>query len=215
MTGAGVTLNVTADQSGKPLSRITWDGLLRNAIAYLVEKGHEDTAARWIQRTYDALDDPEGGGLLDVAYIMSGRMKQHGQFSKWLELVFGSLGQESCSYRRAEGVAQSGATLLTTNYDDVLEKHCGLRCVGRSNKYDLTNFMGGDADRVLHIHGSYQDGDDVMLDTIPYYDARTSDRVQDILKMLLQTKTILFVGCRGVNDPNFDALMRWVKRHDP
>jgi len=32
---------------------------------------------------------------------------------------------------------------------------------------------------------------------------------------VLQPKTILFVGCGGVNDPNFDALMRWVKRHDP
>jgi len=144
VTGAGVTLNVASDQSGKPLSRITWDGLVRNAMAYLVEKGHEDTAARWIQRAYDALDDPEGGGLLDVAYIVSGRMKQHGQFSKWLELVFGSLGQEvnhPALIDVLKELHKNGVTLLTTNYDDVLEKHCGLRCVGRSNKYDLTNFI--------------------------------------------------------------------------
>jgi hypothetical protein len=105
----------------------------------------------------------------------------------WLELVFGSLGQEVNHPALIDVLKElhnNGATLLTTNYDDVLEKHCGLRCVGRSNKYDLTNFIKGDADGVLHIHGSYQDADDVMLDTTPYYDARTSDKVQDVLKML-------------------------------
>jgi hypothetical protein len=34
--------------------------------------------------------------------------------------------------------------------------------------------------------------------------------VQDMLKAFLQDKTILFVGCGlGLEDPNFDALLRW------
>lgn len=42
-----------------------------------------------------------------------------------------------------------------------------------------------------------------------YYEVKHSDRVQDVLKTFLQYKTILFIGYgSGLEDPNFDALLR-------
>jgi nucleoside phosphorylase len=204
---------VTADQSGKPLSRITWRGLIRNGLDYLVSEGYVDTSDRRIKRAYEALEDPEVDGLLDAANIVSSQMKQHGQFSTWLESVFGSLSQEI----RHPGLLdilkalhEKGATLLTTNYDDVLEEHCGLRRVGRSNQDGVLRFQRGDIDGVFHIHGSYHDAHEVVLDTTDYYEVKHSDGVQDMLKTFLQYKTILFVGCgSGIEDPNFDALLKW------
>jgi hypothetical protein len=39
---------------------------------------------------------------------------------------------------------------------------------------------------------------------------KNSDIVQDILRAFLQDRTILFVGCgSGLEDPNFDALLKW------
>ena len=53
------------------------------------------------------------------------------------------------------------------------------------------------------------------MDTTDYYEVKHSDEVQDILKTFLQYKTILFIGCgSGLEDPNFDTLLRWAsERH--
>ncbi|KAH9203143.1 SIR2-like domain-containing protein [Leptodontidium sp. 2 PMI_412] len=218
ITGAGVTLNVTADTSGKPLSRITWTGLIRNGLDYLVSEGFVDTSNRRTQRAYKALEDPEVDGLLDAANIVSSQMKQYGQFPTWLESVFGSLSQETRHpdlLDMLKALHERGATLLTTNYDDVLERHCRLQRVGRSNQDDISKFQRGDLDGIFHIHGSYHDAHEVVLDTTDYYEVKHSDGVQDVLKTFLQYKTILFVGCgSGLEDPNFDALLRWAsERH--
>ena len=218
ITGAGVTLNVTADETGEPLSRITWIGLIRNGLAYLVSEGYVDTSSRRTKRAYEALEDPEVDGILDAANIVSSQMKQHGQFPTWLESVFGSLSQEiryPALLDVLKALHERGATLLTTNYDDVLEKHCGLQYIGRSNQDDVSRFQHGDLNGVFHIHGSYHDAREVVLDTTDYYEVKHSDMVQDVLKTFLQYKTILFVGCgSALEDPNFDALLRWAsERH--
>ena len=212
ITGAGVTLSVTADKTGKPLSRITWTGLIRNGLDYLVNEGYVDTSNRRTRRAYEALEEPEVDGLLDAANIVSSQIKQHGQFPTWLESVFGSLSQEIRHpdlLDMVEALHERGATLLTTNYDDVLDKYYGLQRLGRSNQDDVSRFQRRDINGVFYIHGSYHDAREVVLDTTDYYDVKNSDKVQDVLKTFLQYKTILFVGCgSGLEDPNFDALLR-------
>ena len=49
------------------------------------------------------------------------------------------------------------ATPPTTNYDNVLEKYCGLQRVSQSNQDDISRFQRGDLDGVFHTHGSYHD----------------------------------------------------------
>jgi hypothetical protein len=204
---------VTADGAGKPLSRITWTGLIRNGLDYLVHEGYVGKSNRRTKRAYEALEDLEVDGLLDAATIMSSQMKQHGQFSTWLESVFGSLSREirhPALLDVLKALHESRAILLTTNYDDVLEKHCGIQPVGRSKQEDVLRFRRGDLTGVFHIHGSYHDADEVVLDTTDYYKVESSEVVQDMLRSFLQDKTILFVGCgSGLEDPNFDALLRW------
>lgn len=132
--------------------------------------------------------------------------------------MFGSLSQE-IRYPALINVLnvlhERGATLLTTNYDDILEKYCGLKRIDRSNRDNVLKFQRGDLNGVFHIHGSYHDPHEVVLDTTDYYEVKHSDKVQDMLKTFLQYKTILFVSCGlGLEDPNFDALLRWAtKRH--
>jgi hypothetical protein len=213
IVGAGVTLNVTADSSGKPLSRITWTGLMRNGLDYLVSEGYVDASNRRTKKAYEALQDSDVDGLLDAANILSSQMKQHGQFPTWLESVFGGLSQEirhPALLEILKALHERGATLLTTNYDDVLEKFCGLQRISRSNQDDILRFQRGDLSAVFHIHGSYHDAHEVVLDTTDYYEVKHSNEVQDILKTFLQYKTVLFIGCgSGLEDPNFDALLRW------
>jgi hypothetical protein len=213
IVGAGVTLSVTADISGRPLPRITWTGLIRNGLDYLVNEGYVDAANRRTRRAYDALDDTDTDSLLDAANIMAAQLTRNGQFPTWLESVFDSLYQEirhPAILETLKALHQKGATILTTNYDDLLEKFCGLRRIGRSNKDEILRFKRGDLDGVFHVHGSYYDSHEIVLDITDYYQVMHSDEVQSILKNFLEFKTILFVGCgSGLEDPNFDALLKW------
>jgi hypothetical protein len=91
IVGAGVTLSATADSSEKPLSRITWTGLIQNGLDYLVKKGYVDAANRRTKRAKDALEDTDTDSLLDAANIMVSQLNRHSQFPTWLETVFGNL----------------------------------------------------------------------------------------------------------------------------
>ncbi|KAH7314028.1 hypothetical protein BKA65DRAFT_483675 [Rhexocercosporidium sp. MPI-PUGE-AT-0058] len=75
ITSTRVTLNMTADISGKPLSRITWTGLMRNNLDYLVNEGYVDRSNRRTSRAYNALEDPEIDGLLNTINILSNQMQ--------------------------------------------------------------------------------------------------------------------------------------------
>ena len=70
IVGAGVIFSVTANKSG-PLPRITWTGLIRNGLDYLVNEDYVDAANRRIRRAYDALEDIDTDNLLDAANIMA------------------------------------------------------------------------------------------------------------------------------------------------
>jgi SIR2-like domain len=208
-----VTLNATADVSGKPLPRITWTGLIKNGLDYLRDDGYVDSSDRRMRQAYEALVEPDTNGLLDAANILSSELTQHGQLATWLETVFGKLDREIRHPAVLEGLKrlhEKGAKLLTTNYDDVLEKYCSLHRVGRSSPEDIIKFRRSDLDGVFHVHGSYHDPREVVLDAKDYYGVMQSDEVQNMLKAFLDDKTILFVGCgSGLEDPNFDRLLKW------
>ena len=135
-----------------------------------------------------------------------------------MESVFGNLSQEirhPALLDVIKALHDRGATLLTTNYDDILENHCGIPRVGRLDKNVILRFRGGDVRGVFHIHGSYHNSEEVVLDTTNYYEVMHSDDVQDLLRAYLQDKTILSIGCgSGLEDPNFSALLKWAsERH--
>jgi hypothetical protein len=218
VVGAGVTLNATTDASGRPLPRLTWTGLIRNGLDYLVSAGYVQTSNRRIKYAYEALDDSDPASLLDAAGIMANQMTKSGQFPTWLESVFGTLHQEvrHCSLLEVlRALHREGATLLTTNYDDLLEKACDLRRIGRSNQDDILKFKRGDLDGVFHVHGSYHDPHEVVLDNTQYYQVTHADEVQNVLQTFLEYRTIAFVGCgSSLEDPNFGALLKWAsERH--
>ena len=213
ITGAGVTLSATADSSRQALSRITWTGLIRDGLDYLVQEGHVDRLNRRTRRAYDALDEQDMDDLLDAASILRSQLDRNDLFPTWLESLFGSLYSLVRNTAILEAIKElhdRGAMLLTTNYDDLLERHCDIPRIGRSNRDNIFKFRRRDLDGVFHIHGSYHDPHEVVLDTTDYYQVQHSDDVQDMLKAFFHDKIILFVGCgSGLEDPNFDRLLHW------
>jgi hypothetical protein len=67
---AGVTLSATANISERPLPRLTWTGLIRNGLDYLVTDGYGEVSNQRIKKAYAALDYSDTNNLLYAAKIL-------------------------------------------------------------------------------------------------------------------------------------------------
>lgn len=77
------------------------------------------------------------------------------------------------------------------------------------------SYQRGSLDAVFHPHGYWYNPDNVVLSAQDYYGVKGDHDVQETLRHILATKTVLFVGCGGgLADPNFGRLMEWIgKKH--
>ncbi|GLA14399.1 hypothetical protein AnigIFM62618_000778 [Aspergillus niger] len=149
-----------------------------------------------------------------AANVLEEKLRARGEFATWLVYAFGNLNYHICNFDVLDALKElqnEGALLITTNYDDILEKHCGLDCISRSDDHKLQDFLHRSRDGILHIHGSYRRPEDVVLDATRYYKVSQRDAMKHTLENVLDTCTVLFIGCgEGLHDPNSNALLEWV-----
>ena len=163
-------------------------------------------------------DNANVRAVLRACGYLKDELDYNKQFSTWLNSVFGSLHYEVRHPEVLETLRlfhQKGAKLMTTNYDELLEHHCNLQRIRISIPEDVRKYEQGTLDGVFHIHGSYQDPQEVVLDPISYDRVKISNDVQSLLKTILGHNTVLFVGCgTGLEDPNFNALLDWASSRE-
>ena len=216
IVGAGISLNAIRP----PPSRITWIGLIENGLEFLEKKkfvAADDDELIHYRRILRKNNTNLRTVLRACAYLKD-ELDVHEQFPTWLESVFGSLHRYVTNPKVLEVLRrfhQNGAKLMTTNYDDLLERHCNLQRVRRLIPEDIRKYEQGTLDGIFHIHGSFHDPGEVVLDPIAYYQITTSDDVQNLLQTYLGHNTILFVGCgSGLEDPNFSNLLKWASKRE-
>lgn len=211
IVGAGISLCATHPSP----QRITWTGLIRNGLDYLEEEGFVAAHDRHLKFYRESLeqDNADVQEVLRVCSYVKDKLDQNKQYPTWLQSVFGSLHCDVTHpevFKPLQQFHRKGARLMTTNYDELLEYYCNLQRVRRSIPDDVRKYEQGTLNGVFHIHGSFQDPKEVVLDPVDYYQVKTSDDVQNLLKTYLGHKTILFIGCgSGLNDPNFTELLKW------
>jgi hypothetical protein len=205
-------MNALSGPSGGPPSYTSWDGLIKDGFDYLVDQGYlsADKMAITHGRAFAESGDVES--LLIAATILKRQLEQRSQYATWLKSVFGTLGEDVKSITILDALKalhDNKAVLLTTNYDDILDKHCGLPSFDTSLPKHVQDFRAG-TDGVFHIHGCYENSEAVVLDITDYFAVQQSENVRELMRNLLLSKTVLFVGCgEGVHDPNFHALLKW------
>ncbi len=101
------------------------------------------------------------------------------------------------------------ATIITTNYDDVLERalaDAGVHVVVQAKAHN-EGVVGGDV-RLIKLHGTHSDWMDVVLSgrSYAYFDQRYGF-VLSQLNILLRQHWVLFVGC-SMQDPR---ILQWLK----
>lgn len=178
IVGAGISLSATHPSP----SRITWTGLIRDGLDYL-EHEHiiaEDDVELNHYRAVLQQDNASIRSVLRACSYLKEELDSHRQFSTWLNSVFRSLHKEVTHpeiFDTLRAFHRRGARLMTTNYDELLEHYCDLQRVRRSISEDIRKYEHGTLDGVFHIHGSFQDPQEVVLDSISYYQVKTSDDV--------------------------------------
>ncbi|KAF1812865.1 hypothetical protein P152DRAFT_481758 [Eremomyces bilateralis CBS 781.70] len=218
VTGSGVTLNATATLSGDALDELSWTGLINHGLDFLVKSGKVEADDDDLRNARKKLKDPKPSSkqLLRAAGRLKELLEDTDQLSNWLDYRFGKLSKQV----RHPGILnvlksfhENGTQLLTTNYDDLLEEgYCKLTRIGRMDHQQLRKFQSGNLRGVVHLHGSFHDPNDVILDATDYYKIASSNDIQELLRSIWNTHTILFVGCgSGLEDPNFGALLDWAK----
>ena len=216
IVGAGISLSATNPSP----PRITWPGLIHDGLDYLQDEGFVAVNDEELNHYRGVLqrDNTNIRTVLRACGYLKDELDHNRQFATWLESVFGSLHLEVRHPEVFEYLREfhrRGARLMTTNYDDLLERYCDLQRIRRSIAEDVMKYEQGTLDGVFHIHGSFQDPKEVVLDPIGYYQVQTSDDVQGLLKTYLGHNTILFVGCgSGLEDPNFNALLEWASSRE-
>lgn len=105
--------------------------------------------------------------------------------------------------------------IITTNYDDLLEKTCWQRGKYYTKISAEKDVSGATSSRYLvKVHGDFSRGfkaDNVVLKESDYmsYD-QNYPLISNLMKTIMATHTIVFIGY-GLGDYNINLLLNWVK----
>jgi hypothetical protein len=102
-------------------------------------------------------------------------------------------------------------TFVTTNWDDYFERYCGATPFVTAEDFAFWNLSGR---KVFKIHGSVSNYGSLVVTDEDYRRARKQlerGSIGSALKMLLATKTILYVGY-SLTDHDFLSIQRYITR---
>lgn len=205
--GTGVSFGAT---KRNPLA--SWPGLIESGIAECEQ--HAGTTAKQASpfRLMLQPDVIDTDNLITAAEFVTrklGGMKD-GTFKAWLRKSVGGLRAE---YREVlEALRDLPGVLATTNYDDLLEDVTGLREVTWRQKNEVELVLNRQEKGIVHLHGHWRDSESVVLGIRSYEAVLHDPHAQTMLRGILATKTVVFVGCgEGLADPNFGALLNWAR----
>lgn len=109
-----------------------------------------------------------------------------------------------------DALGDLGVQLATTNYDGLLEKVTGLPAV---TWQEPNRVLQGDETGILHLHGYWEFPESVVFGRGSYNAVLGSEHAQAVLRSLLLTKTLIYVGFgAGLDGPNFAQFRDWASR---
>jgi formylglycine-generating enzyme required for sulfatase activity len=205
VVGSGVSIATT--DGAAP----SWPALISAAADQCAGLGVSDT---WLKRVRGNLEAPvEMDLLLSAAELVHSKLqsKGKGEFSRWLREYLSPL--DPCAPRLIKAIAALDAPIVTTNYDDLIEKVTGLKSITWLQETEVSRTLHNAAKQILHLHGHWAQPDSVVLGIRSYEAVCKSHHTQSALKALGMTKSFLFVGCGddGLNDPDFGSFLTWLR----
>ncbi|CAF4490646.1 unnamed protein product, partial [Rotaria sp. Silwood2] len=132
-------------------------------------------------------------------------------YKAWLRETVGKL-----SIRKPEvikAIGDLGCPILTTNYDSLLEDILDKKPLtwNKYYTYGIDNSLDNLKNYILHLHGYFEESDSMVFSSNDYDQIRENEFGQSKLRILMETKTLLFIGYgAGMFDPNFSNLLKCI-----
>jgi tetratricopeptide (TPR) repeat protein len=99
--------------------------------------------------------------------------------------------------------------IYTTNFDDLLEQASQKKQINRNVIYNASHVGLSDTSKlsIIKLHGDLADPASIVITARDFYSyAARNPAVADLLKVELQTRTVLFIGY-SFNDPNLAMIL--------
>ncbi len=204
VVGSGVSMSTTCKAP-------TWRGLIESGVKWCQDIGAESD---WCEEVGTLLNMNYPEMLLTAAELVQQKLSENGggEFALWLSHTFATLEPENPAL--IEALVALDTPILTTNYDDLIEKATPLlKHVTWKNPRVVTRLVRGEDRRVLHVHGHWEEPESVVLGIRSYEAVRNSEHTQAVIRALGMTKSLVFVGCgeEGLSDPNWGNFLSWLK----
>jgi len=196
IAGTGVTTGIT---DGAPTSG--WGGLIDDGIRH-VEKRDPDTSSLLQLRMEKATSAED---LVGIAHDLKRYLGK--DFGRWIAQSVGELPCVKPDVPTA--LAALGAPILTTNYDDLLEKILSRPSATWHRPSDMRRVLLQESVAIGHLHGVWTDIDSVIFSQGDYQTITENADAQSVQTGAFALKTFLFVGVGdGLTDPNFSPMIK-------
>ncbi len=211
VVGTGFSIAVT----GNSLPTLGWKGLIKHGFAHgasLNKITPAQVTAYQPQLESNDIDD-----LIVAAEFMGRKLGAPGGdlYTRWFrEAIAPAAPSHAPTIQAFKQIADAGVPICTLNYDHLLEQVTGLPTITMVDTSRVLQFNRGETRGILHLHGSYEQPVTCVL-TVRDYAATIGDDVRDLIQRSLAAfNRLLFIGCGGTfADPNFRALVPWLREH--
>ncbi|HTQ39800.1 MAG TPA: SIR2 family protein [Pirellulales bacterium] len=205
IVGAGISISASGNAPAA-----SWKGLLQNGLDRCIGlRLLEVPEAENLRRL---LESNKADMWLVVAQAVEKFLKKSlGEFGVWLHDSVGTL--SVVNREILEAIANLKLPLWTTNYDGLLERTTKFLSVTWRQTSKVESVAKGELQAIVHLHGYFDDPDSVVLGVSSYDEIVKDEHTQIFIRSGFLTKTLVFVGFgKGLDDPNFGALLAWANR---
>ena len=210
VTGTGVSAATCGDQIVDEFHVACWKGLLQHGVYYCtdIEKVITGKEAEILKTNIDSgITD----FLIPAAEIISNRLKERrpGAYHRWLRDSVGKL--ETHDPRIISILSSWPVVIATLNYDGLIEAITKRSTITWREDADIEDLIKtGSYDKVLHLHGYYNQPETIVLGLSSYQNFLNDQHTQAVMHLFTIGKTLVFIGCGDTfQDPNFSRLIEW------
>jgi hypothetical protein len=211
VVGTGCSISLTNNECRS----LSWMGLIESGFQFAKIKGKvtEEQIGFWA----NLLCSPDIDDILSAAEYVGRKLEAPAGelYARWLNESFQAvLPVNSAMSNAIKGIANIGVPICTLNYDFLLESVTGLPPTTLSDTRKATAWMRGEETSILHLHGHWQQPETCVLGIRDYEKTLNSECRNLFQRHLSSFKRLLFIGCGDTfSDPNFSALISWLKTH--
>ena len=205
---------------------MSWLGLLRHGLKLLVDEPidmdeNEKLELASHQSTLNSQSSTTEH-LLQAASFLKRKLVASQLLDEWFDAEFDDIyeefiNKESNSILDAIGALyKARARIITTNYDDLLEKHLDAESIIPNDTVQLQLFFRRRKEGICHVHGAFRESKGAILDSTDYDNVVDNEKLQQNLKnSMTSSEVLLFVGAgAGLDDPNFGRLLAWAGKQN-